>query len=148
MSAEQRAVMRYSGIRVADLMELTKPRITLLVLVTKAAGFDMGASDGINFFLLFHAILGTAFVASGASALNQYVERHLDARMVRTRNRPLPDGRLLANEALVFSVVISAAGVLYLLYFVTGITAALGLATLTGYILVYTPLKTRTALCT
>ena len=148
MSAEQRAVMRYSGIRVADLMELTKPRITFLVLVTTAVGFYMGSSDGINFLLLFHAILGTAFVASGASALNQYVERHLDARMVRTRNRPLPDGRLLANEALVFSVVISAAGVLYLLYFVNGITAALGLATLTGYILVYTPLKTRTALCT
>ena len=148
MSAEQRAVMRYSGIRVADLMELTKPRITLLVLVTTAVGFYMGSSDGINFLLLFHAILGTAFVASGASALNQYVERHLDARMVRTRNRPLPDGRLLANEALVFSVIISAAGVLYLLYFVNGITAALGLATLTGYILVYTPLKTRTALCT
>jgi protoheme IX farnesyltransferase len=148
MSAEQRAVMRYSGIRVADLMELTKPRITFLVLVTTAVGFYMGSSDGINFLLLFHAILGTAFVASGASALNQYVERHLDARMVRTRNRPLPDGRLLANEALVFSVIISAAGVLYLLYFVNGITAALGLATLTGYILVYTPLKTRTALCT
>src|ERR1051326_974819 len=148
MSAEQRAVMRYSGTRVADLMELTKPRITFLVLVTTVVGFYMGSSDGINFLLLFHAILGTAFVASGASALNQYVERHLDARMVRTRNRPLPDGRLVANEALIFSVVISVAGVLYLLYFVNGITAALGLATLTGYILVYTPLKTRTALCT
>src|ERR1043166_4347591 len=118
MSAEQRAVMRYSGIRVADLMELTKPRITLLVLVTTAVGFYMGSSDGINFLLLFHAILGTAFVASGASALNQYVERHLDARMVRTRNRPLPDGRLLPNDALLFSSIVSAAGVLYLTFFV------------------------------
>jgi protoheme IX farnesyltransferase len=148
MSAEQRAVMRYSRTRVADLMELTKPRITFLVLVTTAVGFYMGSSDGINFLLLFHTILGTCLVASGASALNQYVERHLDARMARTRNRPLPDGRLLANEALIFSVVISAAGVLYLLYFVNAITAVLGLATLAGYILVYTPLKTRTALCT
>ncbi len=148
MSAEQRAVMRYSRTRVADLVELTKPRMTFLVLVTTAVGFYMGSSDGVNFWLLFHAILGTALVASGASALNQYVERNLDARMVRTRNRPLPDGRLLANEALIFSVVISVGGVLYLLYFVNAITAALGAATLAGYILIYTPLKTRTTLCT
>ena len=148
MSAEQRAVMRYSRTRVVDLVELTKPRITFLVLVTTAVGFYMGSSDGINFLLLFHAILGTALVASGASALNQYVERNLDARMVRTRNRPLPDGRLLANEALIFSVVISVAGVVYLLYLVNAMTAALGVATLAGYILIYTPLKTRTTLCT
>ena len=138
----------YSRTRVADLMELTKPRITFLVLVTTGVGFYMGSREGMNFLLLFHAILGTALVASGASALNQYFERHLDARMVRTRNRPLPDGRLQTNEALAFSVVISVAGVAYLLYFVNAITAVLGVATLAGYILVYTPLKTRTALCT
>jgi protoheme IX farnesyltransferase len=148
MSAEQRAVMRYSRTRFADLMELTKPRITFLVLVTTAVGFYMGSSDGINFLLLFHTILGTALVASGAGALNQYVERHLDSRMMRTRSRPLPDGRLQSNEALTFSVLISVAGIAYLLYFVNALTALLGLATLAGYILVYTPLKTRTALCT
>jgi heme o synthase len=150
MSAQQPAVIdrRYSKTRFADLMELTKPRITLLVLVTTAVGFYMGSSDGLNFLLLFHAIVGTALVASGASALNQYVERQLDARMVRTRNRPLPDGRLQTNEALVFSVAISVIGVAYLLYFVNALTAMLGLATLAGYILVYTPLKTRTTLCT
>jgi protoheme IX farnesyltransferase len=139
---------RYTKTRFADLMELTKPRITFLVLVTTAVGFYMGSSDGINYLLLFHAILGTALIASGASALNQYVERHLDARMVRTRNRPLPDGRLQTNEALTFSMAISLAGIVYLLYFVNALTAVLGLATLAGYILVYTPLKTRTALCT
>src|ERR1051325_2947109 len=139
---------RSSKTRVADLMELTKPRITFLVLVTTAVGVYMGSADGLNLLLLFHTILGTALVASGPSALNQYFERHLDARMARTRNRPLPDGRLLANEALTFSVLISLAGVLYLAYFVNTITAALGVATLAGYILVYTPLKTRTALCT
>ena len=138
----------YGRTRFADLMELTKPRITFLVLVTTGVGFYMGSRGGMNFLLLFHAILGTALVAGGASALNQYFERHLDARMVRTRNRPLPDGRLQTNEALVFSVVISVAGVAYLLYFVNAITAVLGAATLAGYILVYTPLKTRTALCT
>ena len=136
------------GVRFADLMELTKPRITFLVLITTLVGFYMGSRDGINLLLLFHTILGTALVASGASALNQYFERELDARMVRTRNRPLPDGRLLPNEALIFSAITSAAGVAYLLYFVNVLTAALGAATLAGYILVYTPLKTRTTLCT
>src|SRR5438552_9870986 len=148
---EKRAALiddrRYSKTRFADMMELTKPRITFLVLVTTAVGFYMGSSDGVNFLLMFHAIVGTALIASGASALNQYVERHLDARMVRARNRPLPDGRLQTNEALGFSVAISVAGVAYLLYFVNALTALLGLATLAGYILVYTPLKTRTALC-
>src|SRR6059058_1039212 len=139
---------RYSKTRVADLMELTKPRITLLVLVTTLVGFYMASRDGIDLLLLFHTILGTALVASGASALNEYLERDLDARMTRTRNRPLPDGRLLPGEAFIFSAVISAAGVAYLLYFVNALTAALGAATLVGYILVYTPLKTRTALCT
>ena len=139
---------RYSKTRVADLMELTKPRITLLVLVTTLVGFYMASRDGIDLLLLFHTILGTALVASGASALNEYLERDLDARMTRTRNRPLPDGRLLPAEALIFSAAISAAGVAYLLYFVNALTAALGALTLAGYILVYTPLKTRTALCT
>ena len=139
---------RYSKTRVADLMELTKPRITLLVLVTTLVGFYMASRDGIDLLLLFHTILGTALVASGASALNEYLERDLDARMARTRNRPLPDGRLLPAEALIFSAAISAAGVAYLIYFVNALTAALGALTLAGYILVYTPLKTRTALCT
>src|SRR6516162_11777258 len=135
-------------IRVGDLMELTKPRITFLVLITPVVGFYMGSAEGLSFLLLFHTILGTALVAGGASALNQYFERDLDARMVRTRNRPLPDGRLVPNEALVFSAAISAAGVIYLAFFVNLLTALIGAATLFGYILVYTPLKTRTALCT
>jgi protoheme IX farnesyltransferase len=135
-------------VRFADLMELTKPRITLLVLVTTLVGFYMGARGGVNLLLLAHTIIGTALVASGASALNQYFERELDSRMVRTRNRPLPDGRLLPADALIFSSIISSAGVAYLLFFVNSLTALLGAATLAGYILVYTPLKTRTALCT
>src|SRR5437870_8005367 len=132
----------------ADLMELTKPRITFLVLITTLVGFYMGSRQGLNLLLLFHTILGTGLVASGASALNQYFERDLDARMVRTRNRPLPDGRLVPHDALIFSSLISAVGVAYLMFFVNVLTGALGAATLAGYILVYTPLKTRTALCT
>ena len=134
--------------RFADLMELTKPRITFLVLITTLVGFYMGSRDGVNFLLLFHALVGTGLVASGASALNQYFERDLDARMARTRNRPLPDGRLFPNEALIFSSLMSAGGVAYLMFFVNVLTGVLGAATLTGYIFVYTPLKTRTALCT
>jgi len=87
-------------------------------------------------------------VASGASALNQYLERELDARMTRTRNRPLPDGRLVPNEALMFSGLISAAGVIYLMVFVNFLTGLIGAATLASYVLIYTPLKTRTTLCT
>jgi protoheme IX farnesyltransferase len=132
----------------ADFVELTKPRITLLVLITTLVGFYMGSRESFDLVLLFHTILGTALVASGASALNQYFERHLDARMMRTRRRPLPDGRLFPNEALTFSALISAAGIAYLLYFVNTLTGLLGAATLAGYILVYTPLKTRTTLCT
>jgi heme o synthase len=135
-------------VRFADLMELTKPRITFLVLITTLVGFYMGSRDSLNLVLMLHTLLGTALVAGGASALNQYFERELDARMMRTRNRPLPDGRLLAVDALIFSSLISGAGVAYLVFFVNSLTGALGAATLAGYILVYTPLKTRTTLCT
>src|SRR5438094_281126 len=150
MSAPEPAVIdrRYSKTRLPDLLELTKPRITSLVLLTTLVGFYMGSRSGVNLLLLFHTIVGPGLVASGASALNEYLERDLDARMIRTRNRPLPDGRRLPAEAFIFSAVISAAGVAYLLYFVNALTAALGAATLVGYILIYTPLKTRTTLCT
>lgn len=135
-------------VRFADLMELTKPRITFLVLITTLVGFYMGSRDRLNVVLMLHTLFGTALVASGASALNQYFERDLDARMMRTRNRPLPDGRLLPVDALIFSSLISGAGVAYLMFFVNSLTGALGAATLAGYILAYTPLKTRTTLCT
>ena len=95
-------VLTRRRVRLADFMELTKPRITLLVLITTLVGFYMGSRDGLNLLLLAHTILGTALVASGASALNQYSERNLDARMLRTRNRPLPDGRLTPSDALIF----------------------------------------------
>ena len=133
---------------VADFLELTKPSITLTVLISTLVGFYMGARDRLDFLLLFHCILGTGLVAGGASALNQYFERDLDARMMRTRKRPLPAGRLLPNEALAFSAVISAAGIGYLMLFVNMLTGILGAATLAAYVFIYTPLKTRTRLCT
>src|SRR5262252_10059050 len=123
---DENIALRFTRLRVADFLELTKPRITFLVLITTLVGFYMGSRDGLNFLLLFHTILGTGLVASGASALNQYLERDLDARMVRTRNRPLPDGRLVPNEALIFSGLISAAGVIYLMFFVNFLTGLIG----------------------
>jgi heme o synthase len=149
MQDETIVLHRYSlREHIADFAELTKPRITIMVLITTLVGFYMGSRDGVNYLLLLHTIIGTGLVASGASALNQYFERDLDARMVRTRNRPLPGGRLVPGEALIFSSIISAAGALYLTFFVNTLTGALGAATLAGYILIYTPLKTRTTLCT
>ena len=134
--------------RAMDFVELTKPRITFMVLISTLVGFYMGTEGPLPVFLLFHTIVGTAFVASGASALNQYFERHLDALMNRTRTRPLPDGRVDASDALTFSLVISALGVGYLAFFVNILAAALGAFTLGAYILIYTPLKTRTTWCT
>lgn len=134
--------------RAADFIELTKPRITLLVLITTIVGFYMGSEGRFNALLLLHSIIGTGLVAAGASALNQYLERDLDSRMHRTRMRPIPDGRVLPSEALAFSASIAAAGVVYLLIFVNPLTSLLGILTLGAYILVYTPLKTRTVFCT
>lgn len=134
--------------RAMDFVELTKPRITFMVLISTIVGFYMATEGPLQTILLFHTVAGTAFVASGASALNQYFERHLDARMNRTRNRPLPGGRLAAGDALAFSLAISALGVGYLAIAVNILTALLGAFTLGAYILIYTPLKTRTTWCT
>jgi protoheme IX farnesyltransferase len=132
--------------RAADFLELTKPRITALVLVTAAVGYAVGVdvfSSGA--FLLFMA--GTALLCSGASALNQYLEREADARMVRTSRRPIPAGRLRPEEALAFGLSLSAVG-LVVLAAVNGLTLALGALSLLLYVLAYTPLKRVTSLCT
>ena len=134
--------------RASDFFELTKPRITFMVLIATIVGFYMGSGENIQGLLLVHTIVGTALVAAGASSFNQYLERDLDARMVRTRTRPIPDGRLAPGDALAFSIAISVAGVGYLAAFVNGLTAVIGGATLAAYVLLYTPLKTRTTWCT
>jgi len=132
--------------RAADFLELTKPRITALVLVTAAVGYAVGVyvfSAGT--FLLFLA--GTALLCSGASALNQYLEREADARMVRTSRRPIPAGRLRPEDALAFGLTLSAVG-LVALAAVNALTLALGAISLLLYVLAYTPLKRVTSLCT
>jgi len=134
--------------RVSDFFELTKPRITFMVLLATVVGFYMGSGENLQTLLLLHTVLGTGLVAAGASSFNQYLERDLDSRMVRTRTRPIPDGRLLPADALAFSIAISVAGVGYLAAFVNLLTAVIGAATLAAYALIYTPLKTRTTWCT
>ncbi len=135
-------------VQLADGLELTKPGITGLVLVTTAVGFYLGASASFDLPLLLHALLGTALLAGGTNALNQYAEREADAQMKRTRERPLPAGRLRPSVALAFATAISLAGAVHLAVAVNPLTATLGAAALITYVFVYTPLKRRTSLCT
>ena len=130
-----------------DYLQLSKARIVLMVLVTTAAGFAMG-SHPFDWMLLVNTLVGTALVAAGTNALNQYVEREHDAKMRRTRLRPLPDGRISPRAALLFSSAISIIGTIYLGVAVNWLTAALGAFTLTSYIFVYTPLKRVSTICT
>ena len=132
---------------VRDYLELSKSRIVLMVLITTAAGF-LFAADNVSPLLLMHTLAGTALVAAGTNALNQYVERNHDARMHRTRMRPLPAGRITPRAALLFSSAIAIAGTVYLGLAVNWLTAILGAFTLTSYIFVYTPLKRVSTICT
>lgn len=128
--------------------DLTKPGITRLVLITTAVGFYLGARAGIDLLLLANTLFGTALVASGANALNQYVERHADALMRRTASRPLPSGRIGAAEALVFAAAVSFIGLVHLFFLVNPLTASVVAISLLSYVLVYTPLKQRTSWAT
>jgi protoheme IX farnesyltransferase len=138
---------RSTGRVIADYLELSKSRIVLMVLITTAAGY-LFAAKHVDPLLMLHALIGTALVAAGTNALNQYVERDLDAKMHRTRSRPLPAGRMTPRAALVFSTAIAILGTLYLGILVNWLTAALGAFTLTSYIFVYTPLKRVSTICT
>jgi heme o synthase len=133
--------------RAGAYLELTKPRITLLVVLTAAAGFCLG-SDQIDFLRLLNMALGVALLSSGIATLNQYIERDLDGLMRRTQGRPLPSGRLLALEALLFGVSLSTVAIVYLAVTVNSLSALLGVVTLASYLFIYTPLKTRTTLST
>lgn len=137
-----------AGTLAADLVELCKPRITLLVTITAAAGFLLASPEGVDPVRLFNALMGTALVAAGSAALNQFVERDSDRRMKRTAQRPLPAGRMSPDAALAWAVLLSTAGLLQLLLLVNALTALVGAATLIAYVLVYTPLKRVSALAT
>lgn len=131
-----------------DYIELTKPRVTWLILVSTAVGFWFGARDGVAWAVLLHAILGTALIASGTFTLNQWYEREADALMRRTRLRPIPTGRVSARSAFIFGLILSAAGFAQLYWGANPLTAWLGLFTELSYLLLYTPLKQRSWLST
>ncbi|HTU89038.1 MAG TPA: heme o synthase [Gemmataceae bacterium] len=140
---------RLGRARVADYVELAKPRVAVLVLFTVGAGVLLAGGRDFSFLVLLHTVLGTALVAAGASALNQWLERDSDALMRRTEKRPLPSGRLQALEVFVFGLALGVGGVLYLALALSHVLSALIAAvTFVLYVAVYTPLKRRTPLNT
>src|SRR5207237_4967852 len=126
---------------IRDLVELVKARLTLLVLLTTAVGFYLGAEGRINFAALLHTVFGTAAAAAGAAALNQWWEYKLDAMMQRTRSRPVPAGRMRPQAAVVFGTALSIFGVAYLAFVCNALSAALAAMTIIIYIFSYTPLN-------
>ena len=142
------AVVRLSAReRLAAYLELTKPRITSLIVLTSAAGFCL-ASRSVDYVALLSAMTGIALLSSGIATLNQYMERDLDGLMRRTADRPLPSGKLAPWEALWFGVGLTVLAEVYLAVLVNPLTALLGLFVIAGYLFGYTPLKTRTSLST
>jgi protoheme IX farnesyltransferase len=134
--------------RVSAYVELTKPRITFLIVLTSAAGFGLASRRGIDYLALVSALLGIALLSSGIATLNQYAERDLDGLMRRTAGRPLPSGKLAPWEALAFGAGLTIAAEVYLLLLVNPLSALLGLTVIAGYLFGYTPLKTRSSLST
>jgi len=131
-------------------LELTKPRITVFILMSMGIGFVFGTriAPAWTWQQLFHALLGTFLIASGTAALNQWYEREGDALMFRTQKRPIPSGRVSASAALVFGILIALAGFLELTFLVNPLTGGLALFTLASYLFVYTPLKRRSPIST
>jgi len=149
VGAHERAVaVPTLGVRVADYAELTKPRITFMVVVSTAAGYYLGADRALDLLRMLNTLIGTALVASGASALNQLLERDTDALMHRTRNRPLPSRRLDFAQVLGFGLACAVLGTVYLYLTVNPLTSMLGALTVALYVLAYTPLKRHSSLCT
>jgi protoheme IX farnesyltransferase len=131
-----------------DYIELTKPRITWLILMSTAVGYFFGHQGAWSFWSVLHTIMGTALIASGTAALNQWYEREADRKMRRTADRPIPSGRLSADRALIFGILLSVAGFAELGFGLNWLSAFLGLFTLLSYLFLYTPLKQRTPLST
>ena len=121
--------------RLADYWTLTKPEVNFLVLVSTLVGFYLASRGPLDFWRLFHTLLGTLLVASGTGTLNQYIERHSDKRMRRTANRPLPAGRLAPPEAFWFGILLAALGGWELWVFTNPLTSELAWLTLGAYLL-------------
>jgi heme o synthase len=151
MSASRTAVVppiSKSASRLWSYVVLTKPDVTFLVVITTVAGFYLGSRGPLDWLLLLHTLCGTMLVAGGTAALNQYVERDMDAMMRRTALRPLPTGQLQPREVLVFGIGAIAIGFVWLVAMANLLAALIALATCLLYLGAYTPLKKRTPLAT
>jgi protoheme IX farnesyltransferase len=134
--------------RANDFIALAKPRLNLLVVASSLAGYVMAGGETSNAVVILCTLAGTGLVASGASAFNQVIERGPDSLMMRTRLRPVPDGRLQPGESLVFAALASLAGLVLLAAGVNPLSAVVALATLLTYAVIYTPLKQRSSFAT
>lgn len=134
--------------KLRDYYALTKPEVNLLILMTTSTGYYLASRGPFKTAGLMNTLAGTLLVASGTATLNQWMERIWDGQMRRTASRPLPSGRLNAREAFLFGILLSIAGGLYLGVAVNWLAALLAISTLLSYLLVYTPLKRKTPLCT
>jgi len=134
--------------KLRDYYTLTKPEVNLLILMTTSAGYYLASPGPFRIAGLINTLVGTLLVASGTATLNQWMERVWDGQMRRTASRPLPSGRLNARAAFLFGILLSIAGGLYLAVLVNRLAAFLAISTLLSYLLIYTPLKRKTPLCT
>ena len=134
--------------RAADYIELTKPRMVLMILITTAAGFYLGSSHMVNWMQFLHTLIGSGLTAAGVLGLNQYLERDIDAKMPRTQNRPIPAGRICQMKALLFCAFLTSSGMMYLTVLVNAISGFVISLIVVSYLLIYTPLKKKTSLCT
>ena len=131
-----------------EYFRLTKPRITLLIVISTAVGYCYGMASNFNVLTFAHALIGTTLLAAGAATLNQWLERAWDAEMKRTKTRPIPAGTIKSDNAVLFGVVLTTLGVADLWAFCNLLSAGLGLLTSIGYLFAYTPLKRKHPICT
>src|SRR5947209_2891757 len=136
------------GSKLRDYYTLTKPEVNLLILMTTSAAYYLGLKGPFHFRGLANTVFGTLLVASGTATLNQWMEKVWDGQMRRTAQRPLPSGRVGSREAFGLGVALSVAGGAYLAILVNALCSLLALSTLLSYLLIYTPLKRHTPLCT
>jgi protoheme IX farnesyltransferase len=134
--------------KLRDYYKLTKPEVNLLILMSTSTGYYLASDGYFRVAGLVNTLVGTVLVASGTATLNQWMERIWDGQMRRTAMRPLPSGRITARSAFLFGILLSVAGGLYLAFAVNRLSALLAISTLFLYLLVYTPLKRKTPLCT
>jgi protoheme IX farnesyltransferase len=146
LAGRDEAIIETHAVR--DFVQLIKPRIALLIVISTAVGYCYGTLSTFSFLTLLHALLGAALMAGGSATLNQWYERDLDAQMNRTRIRPIPAGTISPNHALLFGLVLSIVGLLELCLFTNLLAAFLGLLTSAGYLFAYTPLKRIDPICT